>query len=286
MKRRTFIAGALAAPLVYGKTPSAQVLGQGEHRYRVVPNWGNLDPGKTPVKNGSAIVSDREGHTDLNKNTVVKTSLDGEVLQEYGWPASNGKYQKAKQYRPAWTLHAKDGTFFVLDGYGQDFIMHYTADGKLTNTFGGKEGGVAHWGPHGGMVDEETDSLLIAMSDQQMLQRIDFTGKTLEKIALPGSNPRQIQKQNGLLYIPHLADNWPDDRSSRGYLSVLDKNLRVISNIGGTPPEYSDQGTLQKMKQQGDVFLHPHDLVVDDEDSIYVAQFASNQTYPIKLERI
>jgi hypothetical protein len=40
------------------------------------------------------------------------------------------------------------------------------------------------------------------------------------------------------------------------------------------------------MAHLGEVFMHPHDLVVDMEDSIYVAQFASQQTPPIKLERV
>jgi len=40
------------------------------------------------------------------------------------------------------------------------------------------------------------------------------------------------------------------------------------------------------MRHQEDVFIHPHDVLVDDDGSIYVAQFASNQTYPIKLERV
>jgi hypothetical protein len=66
---------------------------------------------------------------------------------------------------------------------------------------------------------------------------------------------------------------------------VLDANLLVVSNIAGTAPVYSDAGELQPMKTQEPVFIHPHDLLVDD-DSLYVAQFASNQTYPIKLERI
>jgi hypothetical protein len=32
--------------------------------------------------------------------------------------------------------------------------------------------------------------------------------------------------------------------------------------------------------------MHPHDLIVDEDDSIYVAQYASGATYPIKLERV
>ena len=62
--------------------------------------------------------------------------------------------------------------------------------------------------------------------------------------------------------------------------------MRVISNLAGTPPQYDSAGKLQPMRHTEDVFLHPHDLTIDREGSLYVAQFASNRTYPIKLERV
>jgi hypothetical protein len=40
------------------------------------------------------------------------------------------------------------------------------------------------------------------------------------------------------------------------------------------------------MQHSAEVFVHPHDLMVDEDDSLYVAQFASGNTYPIKLERV
>jgi hypothetical protein len=40
------------------------------------------------------------------------------------------------------------------------------------------------------------------------------------------------------------------------------------------------------MRHQEEAFMHPHDLVVDDADSIYVARFSSGNTYPVKLERV
>jgi hypothetical protein len=40
------------------------------------------------------------------------------------------------------------------------------------------------------------------------------------------------------------------------------------------------------MRHREDTFLHPHDLLVDTDESLYVAQFASGKTYPLKLERI
>jgi hypothetical protein len=40
------------------------------------------------------------------------------------------------------------------------------------------------------------------------------------------------------------------------------------------------------MKSTSDTFLHPHDLTIGKDGSLYVAQFLSGNTYPIKLERI
>ncbi|MDB6152856.1 MAG: 6-bladed beta-propeller, partial [Chthoniobacteraceae bacterium] len=192
-------------------------------------------------------------------------------------------------YRPSWTLHLPDGGFFVLDGYGRDYIVRYAADGSFQEILGGAEGGIAHWGPHGGMIDGRdaaAPSLLIAMSDQQHLLRLSLAGEKLARIELPGGNPRQIRLHKGHFFCAHLADNWPKDRESRGFISVLNADLRVVSNIAGTPPVYDAAGELLPMHHQEEIFHHPHDLVLDDEDSLYVAQFASGQTYPIKLERV
>ncbi|MBL8233060.1 MAG: hypothetical protein JNL98_31470 [Bryobacterales bacterium] len=329
--RRTCLTALAATGWAGAQHP---VLGQGEHRYRVVPGWGVLDE-RTPVKNCHGIVCDAEGHvllltdhvannvivydkrgrllskwgtsfpgahglsivregrrevlylTDLQTHKVVKTTLDGKVLEEWGWPADSGKYPQESDYRPSWTLHHRDG-FFVLDGYGKDYVLHYDAKGRMAGIFGGAEGGISHWGPHGGMIDMQgrTPTLLIAMSDQQYLLRLSMKGEKLQQVDLPGGNPRQIRRHQGRYYVAHLADNWPKDRNSRGFVSVLDDQLRVISNIAGPAPEYGDQGKLRPMRHVEDVFVHPHDLIVDNEDSMYVAQFASGATYPIKLERV
>lgn len=256
---------------------------------RLVHKWGTRFPGA----HGLSLVTEGPREvlflTDLATHRVVKTTLDGTTLDEWRWPEATGKYQKESEYRPSWTLHLPNGEFYVLDGYGKDYILHYGADGKLRRIFGGTEGGITHWGPHAGLMDlsrPDDPSLLIAMSDQQHLLRLGLDGRKLAHVDLPGGNPRQIRRHGGHFFVAHLADNWPKDRASRGFLSVLDANLRVVANIAGTPPVYDDAGQLRLMRHQEDVFLHPHDLLVDDDDSLYVAQFASNQTYPIKLERV
>jgi peptidylamidoglycolate lyase len=256
---------------------------------KLVSKWGAQFPGA----HGLSIVTEGAREvlylTDLQTHKVVKATLDGEILQEWLWPQATGKYENEGQYRPSWTLHLPGGDFFALDGYGRDYITRYDAAGKFVKMFGGAEGGIVHWGPHGGMADVRdaaNPSLLIAMSDQQHLLRLTLDGAKTSQTDLPGGNPRQIRLHDGRFYVAHLADNWPKDRQSRGFLSVLDADLRVISNIAGTAPQYDDSGKLQPMRHQEDVFMHPHDLIVDDEHSIYVAQFSSGNTYPVKLERV
>lgn len=256
---------------------------------RLVHKWGTQFPGA----HGLSIVNEGGREvlfiTDLATHRVVKTTLDGTVLEEWRWPSQTGKYEKENQYRPSWTLHLPGGDFYVLDGYGRDYITHYGAGGKFRRIFGGAEGGIVHWGPHGGMADVRgtaAPTLLIAMSDQQYLLRLDLEGKKLQQVDLPGGNPRQIRRHDGHYFVAHLADNWPKDRASRGFVSVLDADLRVVSNLAGSSPEFGDDGKLRPMRNEGGVFTHPHDVVVDDEGSVYVAQFASGQTYPIKLERV
>jgi hypothetical protein len=132
----------------------------------------------------------------------------------------------------------------------------------------------------------EEPTLLIAMSDQQHLLRLRLDGTKAGVTPLPGGNPRQIRRVGDHLFVAHLADNWPADRNSRGFVSVLDAGLRVLSNVAGTPPEYGDDGALRRMRSREPVFLHPHDLAVDREGSLYVAQFSSGNTVPVKLERV
>ncbi len=260
-----------------------------DRKGRLVSKWGTTFPGA----HGLSLVVEKGREvlflTDLTRHLVVKATLDGRILDEWRWPESTGKYAKEDEYRPSWTLHLSDGGFFVLDGYGRDYIVHYGPDGKMVRIFGGAEGGIVHWGPHGGMIDRPAagdETLLIAMSDQQHLLRLTKDGRKIGQVDLPGGNPRQIRRYGGQYFVAHLGDNWPKDRDCRGFVSILDGQMKVVSNVGGTAPTYDDDGRLRRMAHQEEVFRHPHDLVVDGEGSLYVAQFASGRTPPVKLERV
>ena len=64
---------------------------------------------------------------------------------------------------------------------------------------------------------------------------------------------------------------------------ILDGSDRVVSVVGGEPATYID-GKLQQLQVFNYTFNHPHDVYVDAAGAMYVPQWWSNQTYPIKLE--
>ena len=73
-----------------------KVLGHGEFKYTLDPNWGNLDPAKVPVVNCHEMVMDRKGRmillTDEPKNNVIIYSQSGKLLDTWtlGLPAAHG----------------------------------------------------------------------------------------------------------------------------------------------------------------------------------------------------
>lgn len=225
--------------------------------------------------------------TCLETHRVLKTTLAGEVLMEVGWPKESGKYKAAGEYHPSWTMHLPGGDFLVLDGYGKDYVIRYDKAGKFKAVFGGQEGGIPHWGPHAGITDLSDPAnpvLLIAMSDQQCLTRWTPDGKKLAQIDLPSTDPRTIEPLGDHWIMGTIGDQWPRSFTRPGYLSVLDKDFRIVSNIGGSAPVYKD-GKLQPITADG-TFRHPHDMAVGPDGALYVGQFNSGDQPLLKLERV
>jgi hypothetical protein len=56
--------------------------------------------------------------------------------------------------------------------------------------------------------------------------------------------------------------------------------------VGGEPPVYQNGALQPLVKSTASPFIHPHDVYVDAAGAIYVAQWNSNRTYPLKFEPV
>ena len=255
---------------------------------KLLTTWGSEYPGAHGLtlfnENGTEVLF----ICDNNRHQVIKTTLDGRVLLTLDYPKETGQYTKPEEYIPTETAIAANGEIYVADGYGKDFIIQYDSKGRYINHFGGRGEETKHLlNAHGVCVDNRDPKrpcLLVTSRQQNAFKRYTFNGEYIDTIPLPGAWVCRPVIKGDYLYAAVLQSNASLWKQS-GFITILDKNFKVVSNLGGTEPLYLDS-KLQEMKQAIKYFDYPHDVCVDDEENLYVAQWNSGKVYPYKLSPV
>ena len=255
---------------------------------KLLTSWGSEYPGAHGLtlfdENGQEVLF----ICDNNRHQVIKTDLKGKVLLTLDYPKETGQYQSAEEYIPTETAIAPNGDIYVADGYGKDFIIQYDSKGNYIRHFGGRGETDAHLlNAHGVCMDfrDPQNPCLIVCSRQQMaFKRYTLEGSYLSTISLPGAWVCRPVIKGEYLYAAVLMSASKPWKQS-GFITILDKSNQVVSNLAGNAPEYDDRG-LAELYQTEAVFQYPHDVCIDDEENLYVAQWNSGQVYPYKLSPV
>jgi hypothetical protein len=226
---------------------------------------------------------DRYWITDHDVQCVSVCTADGRELRRTGPEALAAKYPDLKKYHPTNSAVMPDGDFFISDGYGSSFVHHMDPEGHYISSFGGTGTTPSHLStPHAVWIDVRSvkPSLLVCDRGNEMLKWFSLSGELQQVVPVPGSQPSNVASFDGngnARFKNHIAI-----ASLNGMILVLDEANRVVSVIGGEPPEYVD-GKLQQLQPFNYTFNHPHDVYADSTGDLYVAQWWSNQSYPMKL---
>lgn len=254
---------------------------------KLLQSWGHEFPGAHGLTLADENGTEYLFITDTEEHKVYKTTMDGKILLTINAPLEAGIYKKTEEFVPTEVAVDTNGDFFIADGYGAQYVMHYDKDGKLKAHFGGRGPGDEHLdNAHGITIDRRKGSptLLVTDRTRNCFKRYSMDGKLQELIKLPGACVCRPVIKNDHLYAAVLRS--PDmGKEASGFVTVLDKDNKVVSNIGGTEPVYTN-GVLEPMAQVEKIFVHPHDVCVDDDENLYVAQWASGKVYPYKLSRV
>ncbi|MGI9552110.1 MAG: 6-bladed beta-propeller [Aurantibacter sp.] len=254
---------------------------------KVLDSWGTEFPGA----HGLSIAGEGSDQflliTDPETHKVTKTDLKGNIIMTLERPQEVDGYASDDQFLPTETTIMPNGDFYVADGYGQNYIIQYNAKGEYIRHFGGKGEGEDKFNCCHGITldarDASKPTLLITSRASQEFKRFSLEGEHLETISLPGCSICRPVLHGENIYFAVIVtktwDNWD------GMLAVLDKNNKVVSLPGGSNPEYVDD-MLKEPVFDGKTFRNPHDVLVDDDGNLYVPQWASGKTYPIKLTRV
>ncbi|CAN5592960.1 peptidylglycine monooxygenase-like protein [soil metagenome] len=237
----------------------------------------------------------KDNNWHAQAGSIFKTTINGDLVFALGHPSTIGVYKKEDKFQPTEVAVAPNGDFYVADGYGSDYIIQYDHQGKYIRHFGGHNNSNPDYNlnnAHGVVVDLRDPSspkLICTSRSDNAFKIFTLDGIYIETIKLPGAYVCRPVLSGDNIYAGVCWSNFRDtgkmNGGKSGFVTILDKNNKVISNPGGTKPEYKN-GVLQPMFNEGDIFYHGHDVCVDNDKNVYVCQWNADKTYPVKLERV
>ncbi len=241
-------------------------LGNGVHGMTLATE----DAAPGAVRTADAPGSERLYFVHFTRHEWFKSTLDGTTLLQRGAPMKSGKYESAEQFAPTSIAVAPDGTIFVADGYGRNWIHVYDREGNWRSCFGGPGSEVgklncAHgvWVDTRGAARGEQPTLLVADRENHRIQRFGLDGTPLGVVAAAPDlrRPCKLQQHGEFLVVPDLA----------GRVTVLDGANRVVAQLGDNPDEAlrAENGVPREKWVDGQ-FLAPHSAAWDDAGNLYV----------------
>ncbi|HEX8546377.1 MAG TPA: 6-bladed beta-propeller [Cytophagaceae bacterium] len=268
---------------------------------KYINSWGHDFPGIHGLTLSNMNGEEFLFLTDTEKKEVYKTTLDGKVLLTLKYPYESGVYNDPTKipFSPTETAIAPNGDIYVADGYGSSYILVYDASGKFKHIFAGKtaSGDSKLLQAHGVCVDtrEKGNPKIIATSREECgFKYYTMDGKLISSHYYKGSFFCRPVIKGEFLFFPVIwsefdeAGTGPAWQSQTGYYVVFDKNNSLISAPGVDKIEL-ENGKPKHMHQSSKVkgtFKHCHDLCIDDEENVYIPQWASDQSFPLKLQRV
>jgi hypothetical protein len=209
------------------------------------------------------------------QHKVFKTTLDGEVLMELGYPkdaknaAGEPCYADEKKFVPTnIAFHPTDGSFYVADGYGSYYVHRFSAKGDYLSTFGGKGDAPGELREPHGIYTDTRDSAhpLLAVCDRAHHQLHYFTldGKPVKVEHHDLRRPCHIDQRGTELLIPDLE----------GRVTIFDKDNKAIAQLGDNPDvkERANNRVPRDQRTPGQ-FCSPHGAIWDHAGNIYVAEW-------------
>jgi DNA-binding beta-propeller fold protein YncE len=199
-----------------------------------------------------------------DKGRVVKIKLDGTEVWSIGVPMESGKYQNAGQYHPTGVAVAPDGTVYVADGYGQNWVHVFDKNQKYVKSFGGKGTKPGQFQTcHGIAIDKRGEKPLLLVCDREnkRLQHFDLDGKFVAVIAENLRRPCAVSFLGDHVVIAELA----------GRVAILDGHNKLVAALGDNPNEKQRANYNVPPKDWKDgIFNAPHGVSYDRDGNVYV----------------
>lgn len=199
---------------------------------------------------------------------VVKLKLDGEQVWAIGFPQEAGIYKDEKGFNPCAVTVGPDGSLFVADGYGANYVLRFDKNRKFVKAFGGpgdEEGKFKTC--HGIALDTRQGKplLLVCNRNSNRVEHWDLDGNFVKVIRKDLRMPAAAHIRGEHALIPEL----------QGRVTLLNKDGSIAAQLGDNPNEKQRANFGLPPDQWKDGICNsPHGGSIDKDGNLIVTEWS------------
>jgi len=199
---------------------------------------------------------------------VIKLKLDGTIEWTIRCPMEAGIYKDQDGFKPCAVTVGPDGSIFVADGYGSNYVLKFDKDRKFVKAFGGSgsEEGKFHT-CHGIALDTRQHKPLLFICDRNnnRVEYWDLDGNFVKVIQKDLRMPAAVNIRGDYAVIPEL----------QGRVTVLDKAGNIVAQVGDNPNrnQWANFGLPPDQWKVG-ICNSPHGAAIDKHGDLIVTEWS------------
>jgi hypothetical protein len=206
-----------------------------------------------------------------NFHEVLKIKTDGTTVWTMGYPEASGIYAKAEEFNPTNIVALPDGTIFVADGYGKNYIHKYDSNRNYIKSFGGPGGTPAEEGKfnrcHGLTVDMRGPKPLLIVCNRE-------SGR-VEHWDTNGNLVKVLQRNLRMPATVYVAGDYVAIGELQGRVTILGKDNSIVAQIGDNP-NVSQRANyeLEPAQWTAGICNSPHGVAIDRAGDVIVSEWS------------
>jgi len=199
---------------------------------------------------------------------VVKLKLDGERQWAIEYPKEAGIYKDASGFKPCAVTVVPDGSIFIADGYGANYVLKFDKERKFVKAFGGPGAEEGKFNTcHGIALDTRQGKPLLLVCNRNN-NRVEYWD-------LDGNFVKVIQKDLRMPAAVHIRGDYAVFPELQGRVTVLDKQGRIAAQLGDNPNEKqrANFGLPPDQWKEG-ICNSPHGASIDKDGNLIVTEWS------------
>ena len=203
-----------------------------------------------------------------NEHEVIKLTLDGERLWAIEYPKEADIYKDANGFKPCAVTVAQDGSIFVADGYGANYVLKFDKNRKFVKAFGGPGEAEGKFKTcHGIGLDTRQGKPLLLVCNRN--------NNRVEHWDLEGNFVKVIQKELRMPAAVHIRGDYAVFPELQGRVTVLDKEGNIVAQVGDNPNEkHRANFGLPADQWKDGICNSPHGASIDKDGNLIVTEWS------------